>query len=268
MTLNGAGRILIVDDDADTRWLLARACETANYVVGQAGTGEEALASLDEGPFDVMVLDLHLPDMEGIEVLDEIAAAHPHLITIVLTANPTQDSAIAALKTGVADYLQKPLKTKDVLCVIALKLEQRAQRQRKLIALQAFGDEIVGEKEGKAQPNGATAMTSGGRAPARPRVRLDADRHEVKILGEDSQRVTLTKGETAVLEVLLRKAGDVLSYQALAYEAWGDQLEPDHAASIIRPLIFRLRQKLEPEPSVPRLIRTVRGVGYMFQIPN
>ena len=262
MTLSGAGRVLIVDDDVDTRWLLTRACEIANYAVGEAASGQDALKKLEAEPFDVMLLDLSLPDMHGVDVLDTAATSYPDLITIVLTANPTQESAIAAIKSGVADYLGKPLKIRDVLEVIARKLAQRALRQRRLIELGVIGNEIVGDGDGSSHVEWREASRQG--YAGRQWLQLNAVTHEVRILGKDTERVILTKGETAVLAVLLGKAGDVLPYQELAYQAWGDRLELDHAASIIRPLIFRLRQKLEADPSMPRLIHNVRGVGYTF----
>ena len=262
MTLSGAGRVLIVDDDVDTRWLLTRACEIANYAVGEAASGQDALKKLEAEPFDVMLLDLSLPDMHGVDVLDTAATSYPDLITIVLTANPTQESAIAAIKSGVADYLRKPLKIKEVLEAIAGNLVQRALRQRRLIELGLIGNEIVGVDEGGSYVK--RSEESGVGSARHPRLQLNPITHEVKFIGQDTERVILTKGETAVLAVLLGRAGDVLPYQDLAFQAWGDRLELDHAASIIRPLIYRLRQKLETDPSMPHLIQTVRGVGYTF----
>lgn len=266
MTFSGAGRILIVDDDDDTRWLLTHACQTANYRVAEAPSGQEALRKLKAEPFDVMLLDLRLPDMYGIEVLNEIAFGYPDLITIILTANPSQDSAIAAIRTGVADYLSKPAKIKEILETIAGKLAQRALRHRRMIELGVLGTETIGDGQGKSagDPAGSPGGEPGERDVGRARLLFDPVAREATVVGRKTQRVTLTKGETAVLEVFLRKAGAVLSYQDLAFEAWGDRLEPEHAAGIIRPLIFRLRQKLETDPSMPAIIRTVRGAGYIF----
>lgn len=261
--VNGAGRILIVDDDGDTRELLVHACEAADYTVGEAGTGEEAMQRLDAEPFDVVVLDLNLPDMDGVDVLKEIASSHPDLIKIILTGNPTQDSAIAAVRTGAADYIQKPAGVRDVLSTIAEKLAQRALRHKRLIELGVIGREII-------RPGGeATDAPAGeGRGEGQStglRLQLDPEAQEARFVGKRTRRVSLTKGETAIMVAFLRKPGRTLSHQDLVYEAWGDRLEQDHAASIIRPIIFRLRQKLETDPTMPSLIRTARGVGYIFK---
>ncbi len=262
MAFSGAGRVLIVDDEEDTRWLLARACQIAGYRPEEAGSGREALQKLEAESIDVMLLDLQLPDMYGVEVLNKIASNYPDLITIVLTANPTQDSAIAALRRSAADYLSKPVAIKQILETIAAKLAQRAMRQRRMIQLGVIGTEIVGDEQRAFGKQSSGEIDN--RNERRGRLIFDPVAREATVLGTNTLRVTLTKGETAILEVFLRKAGDVLSYQALAYEAWGERLEPDHAASIIRPLIFRLRKKLESDPSMPVIIRTVRGAGYLF----
>lgn len=259
MSFNGVGRVLIVDDDDDARRLLVYACETADYAVREAASGEEAFRKLEAEPFDVMLLDLRLPDMDGVDVLDEIASTYPDLITIILTANPTQDSAIAAIRMGAADYLTKPAKIKDVLVTIAANLAQRALRHRRLIQLGTVGKEIVGydERDSAVEPDREVGKE-------KVRLQLDPQARIATLSGKNARRVALTKSETAILEVFLQKAGNVLSYQDLVYGAWGERLEIDHAASIIRPLIFRLRRKLEVNPSTPRLIRTVRGSGYVF----
>lgn len=260
--VNGAGRILIVDDDDDMRGLLVHACQVAHYAVGEAGTGGEAIQRLDAEPFDVLVLDLVLPDMDGVDVLKEIAWSHPDLIKIILTGNPTQDSAIAAVRTGASDYIRKPAGVRDVLSAIGENLAERAQRQRRFLELGLIGREII-RTEDREQKATLTRTASAERRK-KARLQLDQNVQEARFVGEETRRVPLTKGETAILAAFLRKPGTTLSHQDLVYEAWGDRLDQDHAASIVRPLIFRLRQKLETEPAMPKLIRTARGVGYVF----
>lgn len=262
LSSRGAGRVLIVEDNDDTRWLLARACQTANYRVGEAASAQEALVKLERQPFDVMVLDLNLPGMHGVELLGQKESQYPDLITIILTANPTRASAIAAVKKGADDYLCKPAPIKELLEVIAANLAKRAQRHKRYLELSLLGKKVI---------NGKAGMPSAGRNGENlerdsevDMLRFDRERQEVKILGKDSRRVSLTKGESAVMSAFIDNAGEVLSIQDLAYEAWGDELDREHAASIIRPVISRLRQKLEKEPSVPRFIRTVRGAGYFL----
>lgn len=261
-TAHGTSRVLIVEDNDDTRWLLSRACQTAKYSVGEASSGREALRALERNPFDVMILDLQLPDMHGIDVLRTVATDHPDLITIILTANPTQASAISAVRGGAADYLSKPTAIKEFLEVIATKLAQRAQRYKRLLELGALGEELIEERQVVSSAQGKDGASE---SPIKvSRFRLNRARREVKIMGEETCYVELTDSETAVLAVFMDNTGEVLSNQELAFEAWADRLDGSHAANIIRPIIFRLRQKLEEDPSVPRFIRTVRGAGYVF----
>lgn len=261
--LNGVGRVLIVEDNDDSRWLLSRACEMAGYSVGKAASGQEALDTLEDQPFDVMLLDLHLPDTHGVEVLREANSLQPDLITIILTARPTLDSAIAAVKGGVVDYLRKPAATKDVLEVIAANLARRAEQHRRLIQLGTIGEELVDDGPNKAPTR--LQDEEGEENIGKQELRFNRAKREVEIVHDGSRTVTLTKSEAAVLAVLRDKADQVISNEDLVREAWGEEVEPSHAASIIRPLIFRLRQKLEEDPSTPRIIRTVRGSGYVFE---
>lgn len=259
--------MLIVDDNDDTRWLLARACQTANYAVGKASSGREALEKLRRRPFDVMVLDLQLPDMNGVNILENVESQYPDLITIILTANPTQESAITAVRRGAADYLCKPATVKEILRAIATRLAQRAERQKRLLEFDLLGKELIDDGPAGPFANRYSQLGQNGSESESGRLRLDPARREFELAGRDGRRVSLTASESAVIAVFIDRAGEVLSNQDLVFEAWGDKLDRAHAAGIMRPLIFRLRQKLEEEPSAPRLIRTVRGVGYVFD-PN
>ena len=160
------------------------------------------------------------------------------------------------------DYLCKPVSAGEVLEVIAAGLTRRAHRHERLLRLSLIGKELIGDERSTSSVR--HQGTAGNGASRTAILRLNRTRHEVEVVGEGSHHVTLTKSETAVLAVFLDNAGRVLSPRDLAYEAWDDELDPSQAASIIRPLIFRLRQKLENDPSLPRIIRTVRGAGYVF----
>lgn len=259
---NVLGRVLIVEDNGDSSWLLSRVCRLAGYSVHETASGQSALDKLEDQHFDVMLLDLHLPDLDGVEILKNVNSHYPDLIKIIVTANPSQESAISAIKAGADDYLCKPVTAGDVLTVIAGKLAQRAERHLRFLQLSLLGEEQVGNGPGMAATLGQEVVGAGDSGTLE--LSLDQRRQEVKIEGERNGIVPLTKGETEVMAVFLDNAGKVLSPQDLAYGAWNDRLEPAHAASIIRPLIFRLRQKLEEDPGVPHIIRTVRGAGYVY----
>lgn len=260
----GQGRILVVEDDIDSGWLLSHACRLAGYFVDHVDMGRKAIEKLASHPYDVLLLDLYLPDMHGVEILEKVGGKFPDLVTIIITANPTQESAIAAVKQGAVDYLCKPVAIGNVIEVIATRLAERAQRQRRLLQLIYLGEEQIGEKIGGSPiPGEEEEVAENGNYNLR--LRLNRPRHEVEIVGNGTQSVYLTKGETAIVAVFLDNIGKVLSPQNIAYEAWGEKLDPSQAASIIRPYIFRLRQKLESDPDLPNIIRTVRGAGYVLE---
>lgn len=257
---NGLGHVLIVEDSDDSSWLLSRACRMAGHSVDRVSFGQSALDKLEAQHFDIMLLDLHLPDIDGVEILENVNSHYPDLITIIITANPSQTSAIAAVRAGAADYLCKPVSTGEVLTVIAAKLAQRAQQNLRLLQLSQIGKEQIGDDASMTSRQLTVAADSANTLG----LRLNPARQEVEIVGERNDIVPLTKSETALMAVFLDNAGSVLSPQDLVEKAWDDTLEPAHAASIIRPLIFRLRQKLEDDPGLPRIIRTVRGAGYIY----
>lgn len=258
----GLGHVLIVEDSDDSGWLLSRACQMAGHSVHQVSLGRSALDKLEAEHFDVMLLDLHLPDIDGVDILENVRSRYPDLITIVITGDPSQASAIAAVKAGAADYLCKPVSTGEVLTVIATNLAQRAHQNLRFLQLSLMGNEQIGDDDASValrqlRNDGGGSYTVG--------LRLNEARQEVELVGERGEVISLTKSETALMVVFLDHAGHVLSPQDLVYRAWNDRLEPAHAASIVRPLIFRLRQKLEQDPGLPRIIRTVRGAGYVYE---
>jgi len=259
----GLGHVLIVEDSNDSGWLLSRACQMAGHSVDQVSLGRSALDKLEAEHFDVMLLDLHLPDIDGVDILENVRSRYPDLITIVITGDPSQASAIAAVKAGAADYLCKPVSTGEVLTVIASNLAERAQQNLRLLQLSMMAKEQIGGDPDEPTFHHQEAIDGGDSTAAG--LRFHRARQEVEIIGEREEIVPLTRSEAAVMAVFIDNAGKVLSPQDLVYRAWRDELEPPHAANIIRPLIFRLRQKLEDDPALPKIIRTVRGAGYVYE---
>lgn len=257
--LGGGARILIVEDNVDTSWLLARTCQVAGYETTQVITGREALEELGNRAYHVVLLDLKLPDMNGIEVLKEINDRYPDLYVIILTASPSFDSAVAALRLGATDYIEKPAVARDVLTAIRNALAKRTNTHQRLVELLGIGDQMIGPEN--ARPH-ATSEGQENRFETRAgNIIFEPEKQRVLI---NSRTVSLTQGETEVLGILLQHLDRPLSPQEIAVAAWGETLEAVNAESIIRPHIYRLRQKLESEPSSPRIISTVRGKGYVI----
>lgn len=233
-------RVLVVDDEAEVRSVLARFLDLLGYCVEEACSGRQALEMLRRTRYDVMVLDIRMPGMDGVEVMQHAHQMRPDLPIIFLTGHATLESAIAAVKSRAADYLLKPISIHDLATAIAGALEQRTQGERRVLTSQRFLH--VGP------------------------VTLDR-RGDMVIVARDDDagiRIELTTSEAALLVHLMQRPGIVFSCRELAWVALGYDVNEKEAQSIIRPHISRLRKKIESDPANPRLIRTVSGRGYIL----
>lgn len=235
-------RVLVVDDEASVRSALARSLTMLGYTADAAASGYQALAMLGRTPYDAMVLDIRMPGMDGVEVMQRVCQMYPGLSIILLTGHATLESAIAAVRSCAADYLLKPASVHDIAAAIARALEQRAQE-------------------------GPPRVTSPGDFMRVGPVILDRERHLTIVAeadGADSLRAELTVSESALLTHLMQHPHTVFSCCELARDVLGYDVSKGEAQKIVRPHICRLRKKVEPHPDHPRLIRTVPGKGYSF----
>ncbi len=125
---NSAARLLVVDDEALIRTSLARALSLQGYAVEEAGCGREALESLKQTVYDLMVLDMHMPDIDGVAVMRHARHLQPELSIIILTGHPTLENAIAGVKLGAVDYLLKPASMREILAAVTEALQKRPQQ--------------------------------------------------------------------------------------------------------------------------------------------
>lgn len=269
-------QILIVDDEPNIRLSLARALTLMGYSVNEASSGHEALVLLERTSHDLMVLDMHMPGLNGVEVMRRARQMQPDLLIIVLTGYATIENAIAAVKLDAVDYLRKPANTKEIVDAVKHTLKKRAKQLHQQKLVQVLGEALHALRQTNAP---ATLPAAPKTSPGPTEANLDIAQHHflhipplildcrkrLAMLEDDSAHpIELTKGETAVLSSLMRHPNRVLSCQELVHSSWGEYVEPDEADNIIRPHIFRLRQKLEADPRTPHLICTVRRRGYCF----
>jgi DNA-binding response OmpR family regulator len=259
-------RVLVADDELQVRSALVRSLDLLGYRADEAGSGYQALEMLEGTPYDVMVVDVCMPGMDGVEVMQRARQARPDLIIIVLTAYAALESAIAAVRFGAVDYLRKPASAYDIAAAAASALRQRAENLRRQHLLQVMSqalDELRGDR------------ASGGLLPRRNQdhflcigpVTLDLEKClAVVAKGDDAAGCTveLTASEAALLAYLMKYPGTVFSCYEMAHVALGYDVSEEEARSIVRPHVYRLRRKLETNPCEPRLIRTVHGRGYFF----
>jgi DNA-binding response OmpR family regulator len=261
--------VLVVDDEESNCIVFVRALQLLGYDADSAGNGRLALEKLQQAKFDVMLLDLKMPEMDGEAVLSSIRNLYPDLGVIVLTAHATLESAIGAVKAGAVDYLLKPQKITEIEAAIqrALKRSETARQKETLVNVMEQALSILKETN--------TAMDA--RSEQIPlnikqagRLLLDPEQRLVTILPRAENKVPahnveLTEIQFAIMLYLLDHPQKVIDSSELAAHVLGyTDLSTLEAERIVRPHILRLRRKLEDDPENPHFIRSVRGKGYCF----
>jgi len=228
--------VLVVDDEPQILRALRINLRVRQYEVHTAATGAEALEVAAEHPPDLVILDLGLPDMEGVDVIAGLRGWTTAPI-IVLSGRADSADKVEALDAGADDYVTKPFGVEELL----------------------------------ARMRAATRRTGAAEDP--PRVRLGditvdlAAKRVTKDTGHDGDAdVRLTPTEWHLLEVLLRNPGRLLSQKQLLHDVWGPGY--DNASGNLRLYMAQLRRKLEPDPARPRWLITEPGMGYRYQPPD
>jgi len=222
---------LIIEDEVQIRRLLRVALEGENYQVHEAETGQRGLMEIAGRRPDVVLLDLGLPDMEGLEVLKRLREWSETPV-VVLTVRDDETEKVAALDAGAEDYVTKPFSTAELLA--RLRAAQRKMRPEEEVSVFKSGDLVVDLT--------ARVVTRAGR--------------EIKLTGT----------EYALLRLFVRHPGRVLTHRYILREIWGPKAE-EHR-QYLRVYVTHLRQKIERDPTKPTLIRTESGIGYRFQTPE
>jgi two-component system KDP operon response regulator KdpE len=225
-----ATRILIVEDDGPIRRFLEAALTNAGYEVVEAETGRAGLTHVLARVPDLIILDLGLPDMDGMEIIARVRD-WSQVPIIILSARGREDDKVKALNAGADDYLTKPFGVPELLARMRVALRHAA---------------LLGTGEGEA----ASRFEVGD---------LVVDLAGRRVLVRETE-VHLTRLEYRLLAALVKNAGKVLTHQFLLREVWGPgYLEQTHYP---RMFIASLRRKLEDDPAEPRYILTEQGVGY------
>jgi two-component system response regulator MprA len=221
-------QILVVDDEPAVRQALARALSLERYGVALAADGIEALERLSAERFDVVVLDVSMPQISGIEVCRRLRAAGDRTPVLMLTARDGIDDRVAGLDAGADDYLVKPFALRELMARVRALLRRR----------------------GADEPGSVLAFED---------LSLDLLAHEAR---RGEMRIELTRTEFSLLEVFLRHPRQVLTRSAIFEHVWGYDFGA--ASNTLGVYIGYLRRKTE-EGGAPRLLHTVRGVGYVLR---
>jgi two-component system, OmpR family, KDP operon response regulator KdpE len=223
-----SARVLVVDDEERLRRTLTRSLEGHGYIVLEADDGSAGLVGFETFKPDVVLLDLMLPDMSGVDVCRELRSKYGTPI-IVLSALGEERTKVSALDAGADDYLTKPFGMNELLARIRVALRRDAT-------------------DGEPQP----VISTGG-------LVIDLERRTVTL---DGREVRLTPTEYRLLNYLAVNAGKVLTHPMILREVWGEEYAD--RTQLLRPCVNQIRVKLGDDPAEPRFIRTDPGVGYRF----
>ena len=223
-------RVLLVEDEESFSDPLSYLLRREGYEVEVAADGPTALAAFDRGGADLVLLDLMLPGIPGTEVCRQLRTRSA-VPVIMLTAKDSEVDVVVGLELGADDYVTKPYSARELLARVRAVLRRRSEPEDLVPSAVEVGP-----------------------------VRMDVDRHVVTVRGE---AVRLPLKEFELLELLLRNAGRVLTRGQLIDRVWGSDYVGDTKTLDVH--VKRLRAKIEPDPSNPRYLVTVRGLGYKIE---
>ncbi len=223
-------RVLVIDDEPPIRKLLRMGLDTQGYRVMEASDAKSALHLVREKP-DLIILDLGLPDMQGLDLLRQLRADNDSVPIVVLSSRADEGAKVQALDLGADDYVTKPFGMDELLARIraALRHQLQVQGERPIFRLGELSVDLV--------------------------------RRAVKIGDKD---VKLSPKEYELLRLLVQHAGKVLTHRFLLKELWSDLTD----AQYLRVYVRQLRQKVEADPQRPQYILTETGIGYRLRAPE
>jgi two-component system KDP operon response regulator KdpE len=223
-------RVLIVDDEPPIRKLLRMGLGTQGYLTIDAPNAKAALELMAGAP-DLVILDLGLPDMQGLDLLRKIRAQREDVPIVVLSSRGDEAAKVEALDLGADDYVTKPFGMEELLARMRAALRHQ---------LQTHGERPI-FKVGD--------------------VSVDLVRRIVKVRNDE---VTLSPKEYDLLRIMVQHAGKVLTHKFLLNELWSVPIDPQY----LRVYVRQLRQKIEPDPTRPQYILTETGIGYRLKAPD
>jgi DNA-binding response OmpR family regulator len=227
-------RVLIVEDDAAIRQGLVDALGFADYETCEAGDGRRGLDMAVKMDYDLLLLDLILPEGDGFEILKKVRTTRPTLPVIILTARGEETDRVRGLQLGADDYVVKPFSVKELLARVEAVLRRSPERPKDIQNIQIPGGLV------------------------------DLDRCEVRF--DDGERIELSEKERLLLRYLTINAGRAVSREEILSHVWRISPRGITETRTIDMHIARLREKLKDDSTHPHIILTVRGTGYMFRM--
>lgn len=263
--------ILVVDDEGAIRYSIGKTLQRVGYTIASAASAEEAIELLDEQHFDVVLTDIRMPGLTGVELLGKIKDHAPDSIVILMTAYASLGTAVEALRLGAHDYLIKPVSSQDIRSSVQRGLDRahNLRRRRQLLdSIQTNIKELTG-----GMHDGRNASVVPSNAPVNAPVTtmqlgpltIFPGRYQIQV---GNQQLSLTPTEFDLLLYLAAHRGRVVPCYELVREVRGYSVDEAEAREVIRPHISNLRRKLEKAGQDPDLIVNVRGIGYRLSENN
>ncbi len=269
-----SANILVVDDEGANRYSVSKTLQRVGYMVSEAGSGEEALEVMNKQPFDVVLTDIRMPGLDGVELLRRIKDESPDIIVILMTAYASLGTAVEALRLGAHDYLIKPSSSQDIRQSVARGVERAQNLKRRRALLDAIRSDVFelvrADVEAPTSMTGDSAGHDMARVAEQPAeqspmsmqlgpLTVYPGRYQVAVGDKD---VGLTPTEFDLLLYLAAHRGRVVSCNELVREVRGYGVDEAEAREVIRPHVSNLRRKLKSAQKDADLIVNVRGIGY------
>lgn len=224
-------RLLVIEDELDIAHALAKGLRREGYAVDLAFTGEQGWQLGGVNDYDLLILDLNLPEMDGLEVCCRLRASQPSLLILMLTARSRPDQRVTGLDHGADDYLVKPFHFAELTARIRALLRRDMRVRTPLLQYED--------------------------------LKLDS---AARVVWQNNHRLELTSKEYSILEYLLRHQGEIISQETLLEHVWDMQANP--LTNTVRVHINSLRRKLGDIAETPRFIETIIGQGYRLGVSN
>jgi two-component system, OmpR family, KDP operon response regulator KdpE len=226
--------VLIVDDEALLRKTLRTSLTASGFAVGEARNGEEAVATIQSHPFDLILLDINMPGIGGIEACRRIRDTSPHAGIVMITVRDFDDDKVRGLEAGADDYVTKPLKLRELTARLRAVLRRTGLQAAAKSVILEIGD-----------------------------LKIDFER---RLFWRDNEEIHLSPKEFDLLAFLMKNAGFPVTHVKLLRSIWG----PEYGGELeyLRSYVRMLRKKIEDDPENPRYILTEPWLGYRFHDPS
>lgn len=277
-----AAHILVVDDEGAIRYSVSKTLQRVGYTVHEAASGEEALDMMKKQGYDVVLTDIRMPGLTGVELLKRIKEAAPDAIVILMTGYASLGTAVESLRLGAHDYLIKPSSSQDIRQSVAKGVERAQNLKRRRALLDAIRSNVFELSRADVEPPSPSFdIASFQSEPQKPEgmsipelsetnmtlgpLTIYPGRYQISV---GDQPIDLTPTEFDLLLYLAAHRGRVVSCHELVREVRGYTVDEAEAREVIRPHVSNLRRKLKQTGEDADLIVNVRGIGYRLSETN